>query len=135
MFQFLAKNSHVNVLFLRLGVSLVFVYRGYNKLFGIGPVKTAQYFDSVGIPLASVAVYVSGSVEFFGGLMVGLGLLTRQASLFLLLNMAVAIFVAHRADSYPAMEHAIQMAILSVATLFSGSGRWSLESLVRKHGD
>ncbi len=135
MFQFLSRNSHLSVLFLRIATSMVFVYRGYGKLFGAGPAKTAQYFDSIGIPFASAAAYVSGSIEFFGGLMVGLGLLTRQASLLLLVNVLVAVFIAHRGQPYAAKEHAVQMAMLAVGTLFSGSGRWSLESLVRKHGD
>jgi len=135
MFRFLAKNNYLGIPLLRVGVAVVFIYHGYHKLFGLGPVKTAQYFDSVGIPLSSIAAYVSGSAELFGGVMVGIGLLTRQASLFLIIDMLVAIFVAHRADVYPAQEHAIQMAILSLATLFSGSGRWSLENVVRKHGD
>ncbi|MBX7150109.1 DoxX family protein [bacterium] len=136
MFKFFARNSHAAIFFFRLGVGIVFIYRGYLKLFAAGaPQSAANYMAQIGIPFPTVAAYLSGGAEFFGGIMVLLGLLTRQASLFLIFNMIVAITVAHRNDSYRAMEHAVQMLILSVGTLYSGSGSFSLESLVKKHGD
>lgn len=119
-----------------MGAAMVFVYHGYLKLWAPGaPQRAMDAFAAWGIPFPQVTVYLSGGVEFFGGLMVGLGLLTRQASVLLIINMLVAVFVAHRNDSYRVMEHAVQMLVLAVGTTFSGSGSWSLESLVKKHGD
>ena len=136
MFRFFQQHSQKGILFLRLGKALVFVYHGYMKLWAPGGTGRAMdAFAAWGIPLPQISVYLSGGAEFFGGVMIGLGLLTRQASLFLIIDMLVAIFVAHRNDPYGQTEHAIQMLVLSIGTLFSGSGPWSLESLVKKHGD
>jgi putative oxidoreductase len=136
MFRFFQKYSHVNVFFLRLGVAMVFVFDGYNRLFGPGsPHKMIDYLTRIGMPLPTVGAYLAGGIEFFGGIMIGLGLLTRQASFCVILVMLVAIFFVHRNDPYREMEHAVQMLVLSIGTLYSGSGSFSLENLVKKHGD
>jgi putative oxidoreductase len=136
MFRFFQKYSHVNVFFLRMGVSMIFVFDGYHRLFGPGaPQKMMDYLAKIGMPLPMVSAYLAGGIEFFGGIMIGLGLLTRQASFFVILVMLVAIFFVHRNDPYREMEHAVQMLVLSIGTLYSGSGSFSLENLVKKHGD
>jgi putative oxidoreductase len=138
MFRFFQQNSHLAILFLRLGIAIIFVMHGYRELYAPGGhAETTRYFGELGIPLPEVSAYVSAGAEFFGGCMIGLGLLTRVASLVLILNMLVAIVVVGLVRHQPFYEwrDAVQMMILSVATLFSGSGTWSLESLVKKHGD
>ncbi|HMW34374.1 MAG TPA: DoxX family protein [bacterium] len=136
MFSFFQRHSHIAVLFLRIGTGFVFIYHGYNKIFAPGGIERfTGYLSGLGFPLPSVLAYTSGGVEFFGGCMLALGLLTRQASLLLIVNMLVAVFIAHRHDTYPQKEHAIQMLVLSIGTLYSGSGAFSLENLVKKHGD
>lgn len=136
MFSFFQRHAHIAVLFLRLGTGTVFIYHGYSKIFASGGIERfTGYLTSLGFPLPSILAYTSGGVEFFGGCMLALGLLTRQASLLLIINMLVAVFIAHRHDAYPQKEHAIQMLVLSIGTLYSGSGAFSLENLVKKHGD
>lgn len=136
MFRFFQKYSHVSVFFLRLGVAMVFVYHGYHILFGSGaPQKMIDFLTRNGIPFPTLGAYLAGGIEFFGGIMIGLGLLTRQASFLVILVMIVAIFFVQRNDPYRELEHAVQMLILSIGTLYSGSGSFSLENLVKKHGD
>jgi putative oxidoreductase len=136
MFRFFQKYSHVSVFFLRMGVAMIFVYHGYNKLFGPGaPQKMIDYLTKIGFPFPVGCAYLAGGVEFFGGIMIGLGLLTRQASFGVIIVMLVAVFFVHRGDPYREMEHAVQMLVLSIGTLYSGSGSFSLENLVKKHGD
>ncbi len=138
MFKFFQQNSHIGILFLRLGIAVIFVLHGYRELFATGGHQaTAAYFHEIGIPLPDLAAYISAAAEFFGGCMIGLGLLTRQASFILIINMTVAIVVAHlaRHEPFTQWKDAAQMLLLCIATLFSGSGSWSLENLVKKHGD
>lgn len=135
MFRFFSRHSDKSILFFRLAVAMVFVFHGYNKLFAPGgPEQFSGYLNQLGFPMAKWMAYLAGGAEFFGGIMIGLGLFARIASLFLLVTMAVAVCV-HRHDNYQNMEFAAHMLVLSVATLFSGSGKYSLESLVKKHGD
>ncbi len=133
MFQFLSRNSHLSVVCLRIAVAMVFVYHGYVNLF-VAPVSAAQQYGAMGIPFAPLFAKVAGGIQFAGGLMVGLGLLTRQASLLLFVLMLVVVAFAYR-HGYGAIERDAQLMVLCLATMFGGSGRWSLESMVRKHGD
>jgi len=45
---------------------------------------------AIGLP--AYAVYVAGAIEFFGGLALALGFVTRVAGIFLMLDMCVALW-------------------------------------------
>jgi len=62
------KYRGVALLLLRLGVGLIFVVAGWDKLMDIsGP---QAFFADLGIPLAGLMAWVVAIVEFVGGLMV-----------------------------------------------------------------
>ncbi len=135
MLKFFSRHSDWSILFFRLGIAMVFIYHGYGKLFVPGGLEQfSGYLNQLGFPLSKLMAYLAGGAEFFGGIMIALGLFARVASLFLIITMTTAVFV-HRNDGYSGMEFAVHMLVLSVGTLFSGSGKYSLESLVKKHGD
>ncbi|HEU4698768.1 MAG TPA: DoxX family protein [Gemmatimonadales bacterium] len=76
---------------LRIGAGLLFMQHGAQKLFGafggMGPNGgTVQLFSQFGL---------AGVFEFFGGLLIVLGLLTRPVAVILLCEMLVAFFQAH----------------------------------------
>ena len=77
---------------LRIGVGLLFMGHGAQKLFGwfggFGgrPGATAELMTQMGL---------AGVLEFFGGLLIVLGLLTRPVALVLFLEMLMAYFKAH----------------------------------------
>ena len=68
------------LLLLRLVMGAAFMAHGYPKLFAPGEPRF-QYFTSLGFPWWGV--YVAGAVEFFGGLLLIVGLFTRVAAFFL----------------------------------------------------
>lgn len=83
-------------LFARITVGWVFLWSGWGKLHGLP--KITENFASWGIPWPEVlAPFVSG-VEFFGGLFLLLGLLTRISAGALGITMIVAIKSAKWAD-------------------------------------
>ena len=136
MFRFFQRHSHISTLFLRLAVSMIFTYHGYLKLFGPNaPMKLVNRYVELGVPLPGLSAYLVGGAEFFCGLLIGLGMLTRWASLILIGTMLFVIFVVFRGETYLHMEQSVQLLILVVGTLFSGSGSFSFENLVKKHGD
>ena len=90
--------TDVGLLILRIGLATVFLAHGSQKMFGwfgghgleatvAGMVAT----NGIPAPLAYLATFT----EFFGGLAVLGGLLSRLASLGLLITMLVAIFGVH----------------------------------------
>jgi putative oxidoreductase len=87
--QILDKMKPLGLLALRLGVAAVFLAAGYDKLFG-APGKWLAWFPKQGFP--SYFAYLAGSLEFFGAILLALGLLTRVIGLLLAIEMAIAIW-------------------------------------------
>ena len=80
----------------RLTVGLVFIGTGWGKLHTLPDVT--DYFASLGIPMPGLNARVAASTEFFGGILVVIGLGTRIAVLPMSVTMVVAILTAKRAD-------------------------------------
>ena len=86
--QILEKLKPLALLWLRIAVSVLFFSHGYQKLSG-APAAALQSFHRMGFP--SYAVYISGTLELFGAILLTLGLLTRPVALLLGIEMAVAL--------------------------------------------
>ena len=80
----------------RLTVGLVFIGTGWGKLHSIPDVTS--FFTDLGIPAPGFNARLTAATEFFGGLLVLLGLGTRLASLPLAFTMMIAIITAKRAN-------------------------------------
>jgi len=90
------KISHWSLTLLRVVLGIIFAYHGYLKLFVPNGFKgTVGFFTSLGIPLPIYAALVVSVVEFIGGLLLILGVLSRWSSVLLIVNMLVAFFVVH----------------------------------------
>ncbi|HEX2736136.1 MAG TPA: DoxX family protein [Polyangiaceae bacterium] len=89
----LSKPIHfVGPLLARITLAGVFVSSGWGKVHNLE--KVTAFFTELGIPAPGFqAVFVS-NVELVCGALVGLGLLTRLASIPLICTMAVAILTA-----------------------------------------
>ena len=80
----------------RLTVGLVFIGTGWGKLHTLPDVT--DYFASLGIPMPGLNARMAASTEFFGGVLVLIGLGTRLAVLPMSVTMVVAIITAKRGD-------------------------------------
>jgi putative oxidoreductase len=87
--NFLKKLEPLTLLLLRCGLALVFIYHGYPKLFGQKE-RIIESFQVIGLP--PFVVYLTGTIEFFGGVALALGLLTPVAALLLVLDMGAAMW-------------------------------------------
>ena len=79
-------------LFARLVVGWVFMWSGWTKLHNLPAM--IQNFTEWGIPFPQVMTPFVSGVEFFGGLLLLLGLFTRIAAVPLVIVMVVAIISA-----------------------------------------
>ena len=80
----------------RLTVGLVFIGTGWGKLHTLPDVT--EFFASLHIPAPGLNARIAASTEFFGGILVLVGLGTRLVSLPLMFTMVVAILTAKRAE-------------------------------------
>jgi putative oxidoreductase len=90
------KLSFVGPALARLTVGLVFIGTGWGKLHTL-PDVTA-FFASLHIPAPGFNAALAAATEFFGGILILLGLGTRLVALPLSFTMVVAILTAKRDD-------------------------------------
>jgi putative oxidoreductase len=82
------------LLFVRLYWGWQLVESGWGKLHNLD--KVTEFFTSLGLPMPGpTAVFIS-SLEFFGGMLLGLGLFSRLISLMLTVNLITAYITADR---------------------------------------
>ena len=105
---------------LRIGVALLFMQHGLQKLFG--------WFGGFGAPGQTVELAsqfgLAGILETFGGMLLLLGLFTRPVALLLGLEMLVAFFQAHFPRGGVPLENGGELALLYllVFLFFLGNG-------------
>ncbi len=111
---------------LRFVAGFLMIWHGSQKLFGY-PVALPAGADG---PL----IVVAGVVEFFGGLLILVGLFTRPVAFLMSGLMAAAYFMAHAPSGFlPLVNQGELAAIYSFLYLyftFAGGGVWSLDELL-----
>jgi putative oxidoreductase len=145
--------NSLGLLVLRLVLGAVFVYTGSGKLFGafggMGMTNWVHAIESMHLPVLPAAVWawMAACGEFFGGLFVLLGLLTRLAAIPIVVTMLVAIAEVHGRNGFmgkpvegaPGAQYAgyafnLALIAMSVALILSGAGLVSLDALIFKRG-
>lgn len=82
------------LLFVRLYWGIQLAQNGWGKLHNLG--RVTQFFSSLGLPApAATATFVS-SIEFIGGILLAIGLLSRFVGLVIAIDMLMAYIMADR---------------------------------------
>lgn len=121
------------LLSLRLALGLIFIIHGSQKLFGFGYAGVAGFLTSLGVPFPGVFAVIVTWVEFGGGILILLGLLTRLAAFFILINMLVAFFRVHLAHGFflpQGFEYVLLILAVTLAQLFAGAGKFSIDAFI-----
>lgn len=134
------SKAGYSALALRIPVGIIFMAHGAQKLFGwfggYGLEGTGQWMASIGLGPGILMAFLAGSAEFFGGLFILLGLLTRPASIALAFTMLVAIFSVHFENglfmSNNGYEFGLALMAASVSLALSGSGRAAVDQFIAK---
>ena len=90
-----------------------------------------DFFDKIGIPFPGLMAPFIGSLEFFGGILLILGLATRLLGFMFVCDMAVAILVA-KGLVWGKNELEIMLLLSSLSLLLSGAGAYSLDAMLMK---
>ena len=118
---------------LRVLVGVIFLAHGGQKLFVYGFDGVSGAFGQMGVPMAGLTGPLTALVEFFGGLALVSGLLTRLAGLGLAVTMLGAILFVHLAAGFFApqgIEFPLALLAASVAFAIAGAGRFSLDHAI-----
>ena len=134
----LTTDNSLSGLLMRLSAGVIFAAHGAQKLFGSfgggGLEGTAQWMASIGLEPGYLMALAAGSAEFFGGIALLLGLLTRPAAFVLAMTMLVAVITVHLPNglflSNNGYEFGLALLAITGALVLNGGGKLSLDRLL-----
>ncbi len=125
---------------LRLPIGITFMAHGAQKLFGwfggYGLEGAGQWMASIGLTPGYLMALMAGSSEFFGGLLLIIGLLIRPTSAVLAFTMLMAIVTVHLDNglfmSNNGYEFGLALLAATVSLAISGAGKLSIDSMIAR---
>ena len=129
----LPKHIDIGLTLLRVltGVAMA-VNHGADKI--RNPGKTIDGADDMGFPVPFLFGWAAVFAEFFGGILLALGLATRPSAFLIACTMATAAFIHHARDGFKTREASLLFLFIAVVFVLAGSGRYGVDSLLRRKG-
>ncbi|HYL62839.1 MAG TPA: DoxX family protein [Candidatus Methylomirabilis sp.] len=137
-FHFVDYLQHPFLLFVRLYWGIQLLQSGWGKLHHLDNVT--DYFTTLNLPMPhQMAIFIS-CIEFFGGLFLALGLLSRVTCVVLTINLIMAYVIGDREallsifsnpDKFTAAAPYVFL-IASLIVLVFGPGIFSLDALANR---
>ena len=136
----LSSDAGIGALVLRIPVGVVLAGHGAQKLFGwfggYGLEGTGQWLASIGFEPGYLMALLAGGAEFFAGIALVLGLLTRPAAMVAAFTLVMAMTV-HLGNgmflSNNGYEFALSLLAATTALVFLGGGVASVDSRINTH--
>jgi putative oxidoreductase len=128
--RFLDRLQPLGLLALRVVLGIIMIGHGYGKVFHGGLAQHVHRVASLGLP--GWLAYLSAFTEFFGGILIIAGVLTRFVSLLIIIDMAVAIWKVHWKNGLfgkGGYELPLTLATIAFALIFFGAGPIALDSI------
>ena len=98
------------------------------------PSQVIRGASSLGFPAPTLFGWMAAISEFFGGILLALGLATRPAAFLLACTMFTAAFLAHAKDNFARREPSLLFLFIAVLFLLTGAGRYGVDALLRRRG-
>ena len=129
LYSGLAQWEKLPLLLIRLAIGSIFIQTGLGKLMHFD--QTVAFFAALGIPYPMINAAMASSIEFFGGILLIVGLLTRPIAAKLSVVMVVAILTAQLAHVEELSDlirlQEFDYILFFVLLMFTGAGKWSLD--------
>jgi putative oxidoreductase len=133
LFASTPRHQAIGIAIVRVITGIVFTAHGYQKLFVFGIAGVQQGFTKMGAPMPTVTALLVTLLEFFGGLALIVGLLTRLVALGLVADMLGAIVLVHLANGFfmpTGYEFALLLLVSSLALVVGGAGSFSVDGII-----
>jgi len=120
---------------LRVAAGGIFIPHGYVKLF-VNFEGTTAFFTNIGLEPAGLLVAYVGAVEFFGGILLVLGLLTRPVAALAAINLAIAMFYVHWSNGFfwnkSGFEFPLLWALIMIVIFIRGGQNLSIDTRLNR---
>ncbi len=129
------RQLNIGLTILRATTGLIFLAHGAQKLFVYGFDGVAAAFGQMGVPLAAIAGPLVAVLEFFGGIALIAGLLTRLVSVGLAITMVGAMLLVHLAGGFfmpTGVEFTLSLFGSALLLALTGAGAYSLDAVLAR---
>lgn len=138
MKRLLLSNAGYEVTLFRIMIGIIFAAHGAQKLFGLfggyGIEGTAGFMESIGLTPGYLMAFLAGAGEFFGGLFLIAGFLTRFAALTTAIISIVAMITVHINNGFFMSNNGFEFILLllvgSISLIISGSGKVGIDKII-----
>ncbi|MBW4716211.1 DoxX family protein [Saccharothrix obliqua] len=116
----------------RIGVGVVFLAHGWQKITEWGLDGTAQAFDGMGVPLPTLSAWYAALVELAGGALLIAGAALPVVGILLAIDMAGALFIVHLPNGLlgqGGFELVLALGVAALALGFNG-GSLTVDRLI-----
>ncbi|HTC66243.1 MAG TPA: DoxX family protein [Candidatus Acidoferrum sp.] len=137
-FYYVAFGQSPFLLFVRLYWGYQLIQSGWGKLHHLD--KVTEFFTSLNLPMPAQTAVAISCLEFFGGIFLAIGLLSRLTSFALTINLIVAYITADREalfsifsdpdKFYAAAPYTFLVA--SVIVLLFGPGKFAVDTALNR---
>jgi putative oxidoreductase len=124
------RQVSIGLAILRVAVAAVFIHHGWQKVFVFGFAGVTGAFTHMGVPLPGVMGPLIGVLEFFGGIALLIGFLTRPLALAFFCDMLGAILLVKLSGGFGTYELEFLLCAAGLALAFSGGGRLSVDAVL-----
>lgn len=131
--RYLDRLQPLALLALRVVIGIIMIAHGYPKIVGFSHVQ--DMVRHIGFP--GWMAYPLAGTEFFGGILMILGLFTRVVGVAMMTDMCVAIWKVHwhKGLTGPgAVEFPLCMAVIAFSLIFFGGGPIAIDHILRGGG-
>jgi putative oxidoreductase len=123
--------TSLGLLLLRLSVGgMMLVSHGWGKLINFWE-KASVFPDPLGVG-SMMSLSLAVFAEVFCSIAIIMGLATRFVAIPLIITMFIAVFIVHADDPWQKKEFALLYLVPFLTLIFTGAGRFSLDSVIKK---
>lgn len=123
-----SRSVDLGLLVLRLGISLLMIPHGYNKLPRLQQ-DPVEFYNFLGLG-SETSLLLIVIAEFFCSILLILGIGTRLILIPLIIGMIVVVFFVHGDDPFSDKEHGLLFLIPYITLFITGPGKYSLDYLI-----